>query len=138
MIPLGATLEATNVEIALGVLGIISALIGHHFVLKKYIRDVAGVREQQTTEIGGQPISIKRHAEYVERDSYHKHCEINRLEHTRIEARVAAVEARREQDKEEIITAGNARAEGTNRRIEALIEKVGQLNGQMAEIAKRV
>lgn len=48
--------EASNNELAVAVLGVLVTLIGQHFVLKKYIREAAGVKETTTTEIAGQPI----------------------------------------------------------------------------------
>jgi hypothetical protein len=82
---LAANLEMSNQELALAVLGIIATLIGHHFLFKKYIRDVAGVKETEKNEIGPQPFVTKTADEFVTRASFHKHAELNRIHHEKIE-----------------------------------------------------
>lgn len=62
--PAGVTLSET--QIAIGVLMFLSALIGYHFVFRKYIRQQAGVLEPMTrTEITGQPIEVTAKMQFV-------------------------------------------------------------------------
>jgi hypothetical protein len=66
----GRSLSLADIQIAegaaaLSVLGVFVALIGSHFRLQKYIRDVAGVKETGTMSITGQPIMVAQAREYA-------------------------------------------------------------------------
>jgi hypothetical protein len=66
----GRSLSLADIQIAegaaaLSVLGVFVALIGSHFRLQRYIRDVAGVKETGTMSITGQPIMVAQAREYA-------------------------------------------------------------------------
>jgi hypothetical protein len=78
--------EPVVVLLVITVLGCIAWLIRQQSTIRDYIREAAGVRETALMEIGGQPVEVKGHKEYVDKTGYYKHCEWNRTEHARIEA----------------------------------------------------
>lgn len=77
------------------------------------------------------PQMIQLAEQFVTRSSFHKHAELNRAHHEKIEARVSALERKLEGDKDEIIKAGEDRAIKIHDRINVLIEKVGELRGEL-------
>ncbi len=86
MMPLmSQAVELSNNQLAGGVVAVLVTMIGQHFAFKKYIRDAAGIKETTNNEVGPQPFVTKKAEEYVTRDSFHKHAELNRQHHDRIE-----------------------------------------------------
>jgi len=83
------------------------------------------------------PQFIQLSEQFTTRSSFHKHAELNRLAHDRIESRVAALERKLEHDKDEIIAAGEERARLIHDRINVAIEKLGELRGEVNHIGKR-
>lgn len=94
-------------------------------VLRNFIREAAGISGERT-EIAGQPLRVVLDEQYVAR-----------TEHERLTARVHVVEQKLENTKEQIIAASTHSADGIHKRINVLIEKVGQLTGQVNELARR-
>jgi hypothetical protein len=82
---------------------------------------------------GSAPQMVQLAKEFVTRESYHKHCQLNREHHEKIEARVSALERKLESDKDEIIAAGEARSEKIQYRIstafESIAAQIGELRG---------
>lgn len=111
-------------------------LIAAMNVIKGWIREVAGVKETSATEITGQPIQVEMAKSFTTRDSFHKHAELNRNAHEKIEARVAVLERKLEDDKDQIIAAWEEKATKIHDRINVAIEKIGELRGEVNRIAK--
>lgn len=84
------------------------------------------------------PQAITMEDQFTTRASFHKHAELNRAEHSKIESRVAVLERKLESDKDDIIASGEIRAEKIHSRINTLMEKVGQLQGTVAELSRRL
>lgn len=90
--------------------------------------------QAKSTNVGPQPFAIQMNKEFVDKASYHKHAELNRGEHTRIDARITAIQAKMEEDKFEIIQAGEDRSKAIHDRINLLLENVGQIRGELNAI----
>ncbi len=141
MIPiLAVALEVDNNmlmgALLIGLILLAALLIGAMAVLKGWIREVAGVKETSSTEITGQPIQVEMAKSFTTRDSFHKHAELNRFAHEKIELRIAVLERKLEDDKDEIIAAWDEKAMKIHDRINVAIEKIGELRGEVNRIAK--
>lgn len=80
------------------------------------------------------PQIIQLTEQFVSRSSFHKHAELNRLSHEKIEARVTALERKLEDDKDEIIAAGQARADGIHDRMGVMLSAIGELRGEVRHL----
>ncbi|MFZ4774619.1 MAG: hypothetical protein ACOYM3_04605 [Terrimicrobiaceae bacterium] len=141
MIPLLAMSYEVGNDVILGALlvGLVifaGGLLAAMGVIKGWIREVAGVKETTTTELTGQPIQVEMAKAFTTRDSFHKHAELNRQHHEKIEARVAVLERKLEDDKDQIIAAWDDKAMKIHDRINVAIEKIGELRGEVNRIAK--
>jgi hypothetical protein len=85
----------------------------------------------------GSPQTMQMASEFTTRASFHSHAELNRQHHEKIEARVAALERKLEDDKDEIIAAGEVRASGIHDRINIAIEKIGELRGEVRHLGNQ-
>lgn len=136
--------DISTVALGVVVLVTIAGLVGFGWLIqqlgtiKQFIRETAGVTESQTTSISGQPISIHMAERYTTRGSFETHARLNREHHEKIEARVSALERKLEDDKDEIIKAGEDRAVKLHERINVAIEKIGELRGEVTQIAKHL
>ena len=130
--------EMTNNELALSVLGVIVVLVGHHFVLRQYIREAAGVKETSTTELSNQPIHVAVDDKNMTVGEHAVKCGplVKRVE--LLEGDVKEIRKKMETDKNEIIRSGEDRAIKIHDRVNLAIEKIGELKGQVGELAKRV
>ena len=54
-------------------------------VIKGWIREVVGVKDISKIEIGPQPFVTKMAEEFVTRASFHKHADLNRQHHEKLE-----------------------------------------------------
>jgi restriction endonuclease Mrr len=81
------------------------------------------------------PQMIQLAEQFVSRSSFHKHAELNRQAHDKIEARVAALERKLEDDKDEIIKAGEDRATKIHDRINVAIVQIGELRGEVRHLS---
>lgn len=87
-------------------------------------------------EVGPQPFVTKKADEYALHADFLRHTEANDLHHQRLEERLAALERRREADKEAIINAGEERSRGIHKRIDQLVQAVGQLTGEVKHLSR--
>lgn len=140
-LPLAASFEIDNNVLAGGMVvtavTVLGGLLAFHHSLTKYIRDIAGVKDSSKMEIAGQPITVVTEKDFVDRASYHKHCELNRLAHEKLEIRIGTLEAKLERDKDEIIGAGEARANMIQARISAGFEKIAEQIGELRGLVAR-
>jgi hypothetical protein len=84
MTPLLAV-DVDNNVLALAVIGVFVAMITAYFKFKSFVRDLAGVKETSRNEIGPQPFVTKTAEEFVTRASFHKHADLNRQHHEKLE-----------------------------------------------------
>ena len=82
------------------------------------------------------PQMVQLAEQFVSRGSFHKHAELNRQYHDKIEARVTALEQKLERDKDEIIAAGEDRGNRIQDRINVAIEKLGEMRGELNQITR--
>ena len=87
-------------------------------------------------EVGPQPFVTRKAVEYALHSDFIRHTEANDHAHQRLEERLAALERRREADKEAIIKAGEERSHGINKRIDQLVQAVGQLTGEVKHLSR--
>lgn len=132
------TPESWQILVGLGGISFVVYLIRTQQTIKGYVREMAGIKEKQTTEIADQPISVKAHVELVDKQSFHEHAKLERERHEKNEQRIATLERKLESDKHEIIEAGEDRADAIHERINVVIEKVGELRGEVKHIAARI
>ena len=131
-------IELSNNQLAGGVIAVLVTMIGQHFAFKKYIRDAAGIKDTTNTKITGQPLKVVEAKEYITRRDHAEACGHMERRVTALEGRATIIEKKMESDKSEIIDAGEDRAVKIHDRINVAIEKIGELKGQVTEIAKRV
>ena len=86
-------------------------------------------------EVGPQPFVTKRADEFVPLKAFHNHTEANRVHHEQINARISSLERQREADKDAIILAGEERAKAIHDSINVVIEKVGELRGEVKHLS---
>lgn len=86
--------------------------------------------------VGPQPFITKKAVEYALHEDFLRHTEANEVHHQRLEERLAALELRREADKEAIIKAGEERSHGIHKRIDQLVQAVGQLTGEVKHLSR--
>jgi len=91
----------------------------------------------ETRNVGPQPFITKKAVEYALHDDFLRHTEANDIHHQRLEERLAALELRREADKEAIISAGEERSRGIHKRIDMLVSAVGQLTGEVKHLSSK-
>ena len=77
--------QVDNNVLAFAVLAIFGSMILAYFNLKKFVRDLAGIKETSKNEIGPQPFITKLAEEFVTRASFLKHAELNRQHHDKLE-----------------------------------------------------
>lgn len=87
-------------------------------------------------EVGPQPFVTKKAVEYATHEDFQRHTQVNDQHHQRLEERLAALERRREADKEAIIKAGEERSHGIHKRIDQLVQAVGQLTGEVKHLSR--
>lgn len=87
-------------------------------------------------DVGPQPFITKKAVEYALHEDFLRHTEANEQHHQRLEERLAALERRREADKEAIINAGEERSRGIHKRIDQLVQAVGQLTGEVKHLSR--
>ena len=129
--------ELTNNELALSVVGVLATLVGHHFVLRKYIREAAGVKETSRTEIIKQPLRVQFAQEFVTRDDHSRFSVELERRVLSLETDIKDVREKMEEDKQDIIAAGEVRMVKIHDRVNLAIERIGELKGQVQEISKR-
>lgn len=125
---IAAAFEVDNNTLMLGILAALVVATGGLLAalaqIKTWIREVAGVKETASMDIAGQPIQVEMARQFTTRESFQKHAELNRMHHEKIELRVAALERKLESDKDQIIAAGEDRANELHRRIDAIPHQV--------------
>ncbi len=62
-----ADISLTGAQAGLGAIGIIVCLIGYHFVLGRYIREQAHVKEPHITTISDQPVEVRAAVQFIAR-----------------------------------------------------------------------
>jgi len=67
------------------VIAVFVGMITAYFKFKSFVRDLAGVKETSKNEIGPQPFVTKTAEEFVTRASFHKHADLNRQHHEKLE-----------------------------------------------------
>lgn len=125
MMPVGASIEMSNWELFGALAGILSALLGHHFLLRRYIREQAGVRDVQTTEIGGQPIEVRQAQEYVTEARHREMCAAKERRIQALEERLEGLMRRWEEDKAEMMGAWEER-------LRLVQQEIANLRGEVA------
>lgn len=126
MIPvLAQALEVSNNQLGLGVM---TALLAQHFVLRKYIRQQAGVKEVSTTEISGQPIRFTNEEHVLTKAEHVEHCSHMERRVVALEARTDRIEHKMDLDKKEIIASGEERCILIHNRINDIDRKVSALD----------
>ncbi len=139
-------------EQALAVLGVVATLLGYHFIIGRYIRQQAGVEETSHTEIGGQPITIKTHVDFLpvpEFREFEKY--VHDREHdilNKVQAVQNGVDERRDEIAEmhtkidekftEAIKASNSSASKVHGRIDDLASTQGQLVGELRQMNSNI
>ena len=132
---LSQALEVSNSQLGLGV---ITALLAQHFVLRKYIRQQAGIKETTTTEISGQPLHFVKDEQPMTVAAHAAVCGQLGGRVSTLESEVKEIRKEMKGDKEDIIKAGEDRSVKIHDRINVAITQIGELKGQLTEVAKRV
>lgn len=144
-----AAITLNNEELTLALLGIFASLIGYHLIFRRYIREAAGLKETQQTEIAGQPVTIKTEVEFVPVPDFQRlekyvhereHSLRNDLQtlHDQIELRrqesadqITDLRSKLEAGVDKAIAASNSSASRIHKRIDDLASVQGQLVGKM-------
>lgn len=119
----------SDAELLWQIIKIAIPLVGFAIVLWKLGR-------VEKREVGPQPFITKKAVDYALHEDFMRHTEANELQHQRLEERLAALERRREADKEAIIKAGEERSHGIHKRIDQLVQAVGQLTGEVKHLSR--
>lgn len=133
MIPMLAIPEVTNNEVVMSALAL---FLGHHFLLRRFIRQEAGVKETSTTEISGQPLHFVKDEQPMTVAAHAAVCGKLDGRVVTLEKEVKEIRSKMEKDKIAIIEAGEDRATKIHDRINLAIEKIGELRGEVNRIAK--
>lgn len=121
-------IELSNNQLAGGVIAVLATMIGQHFAFRKYIRDVAGVKETTTTEISGQPIKFSQEEKVMTEKAHQAVC--GRLEKRvgDLETDMRGIKGQMATETKEILKAGHDRAEKIYDRINSIDRKVAALD----------
>lgn len=128
--------EITGIGIAMFVMTFLTGLITHHFTVRKYIRDAAGVRDVQDVRLTDQPMRMKSEHAGVEKPDFDAHAEqvwsnLNglRLAVGRIEVKVGETKVLREANAERLAE--------LSREVTELGKQVARLAGAVEEHIKQ-
>lgn len=120
-----------------GFLGIIGLLLALDRKAKNYIHDAIN-QKPPGREILGQPVRVALDEKVMTEKAHQAVCGSLHQRVGVLENDVRSIRIKMDADKSEIIDAGEDRAVKIHDRINVAIEKIGELKGQVTEIAKRV
>jgi hypothetical protein len=135
---LAVSIEADNSmligALAVGLIIVLGGLIYAVTLIKGWIREVAGVKETQTTEIAGQPIRFTQDPQTLTKAEHDSHCHHMERRVVALESRTARIERKMESDKSEIIEAGELRMRKIHERVDTVLHAVARVEGAIEQM----
>jgi hypothetical protein len=128
---LAQALEVSNNQLGLGV---ITALLAQHFVLRKYIRQQAGVKDVSTTEISGQPLHFVKDETPMTLSAHAAVCGPLGGRVLTLEREVKEIRSAMAKDKIDIIEAGETRMRKIHERVDTVLHAVARVEGAIEQM----